>query len=552
MTTAPAPRSRPRWQLPAALLGMLLVVVLAFDIARRERTVTTAPAPAPTATADVFTAIPADTLPIAWRSWSEDSFAAARTRGVPVVALLTASWCESCILYEGALARRADVRTHLERDVVAVRADIDRRPDVNARYRDDRYALPTWIFLAPTGEVWDIADAPRPEALARLLDELVASPRAARRDPGLQALLPPPRPPSPHLDEHPARIQADLVAAWPQPNLALEATTPLLDGEALGFLVARARAGDVAARTFFLDGMRRVAALTDASCDCIEQEFEPVPGRVQRARFLDTHAMLLDHFATAWEMTHDSTFARAADGIARWTQATLFDTQAGLFRAAQGTLVMHEGRPAVTSAERAGVAGHAGALEPHAPDVYPTPGNARFAAALLHWGTLRGDGAATARAHNVLAQLQRAANPLPPHDWTREGERTAAPRHAFLRDGAELGLALLATDDEGLAAASRLANAMLEQFGAPNGGFADVTDSSRAPERMRVRMTPLADNARAAQFLIALSAASGEVRYAAAARRALEAWSLAVRSESPWAAAAFGAAVIALATTPRT
>jgi len=549
MTTDPT-HSRPRWHFPIALLGVLLVVVIGLVIARRQRPVVPAPVLQPAA--DEFTAIPPDTLPIAWNAWSEESFTAARTRGVPVVALLTASWCESCILYEGAVARRTDLRAHLERDVVAVRADIDRRPDVNARYRDDRYALPTWILLAPTGELWDIADAPQPDALVRLLDELVASPRATRPDPGLRALLPLPRPPSPHLDEHPARIQDDLLAAWPLPNLMLEATTPLLDGEALGFLAARAAAGDVPARTFFLDGMRRVAALADPSCGCIEQDFEPVPGRIQRARFLETHAMLLEQFATAWEMTRDSTFARAADGIARWTQATLFDARVGLFRAAQGTLVMHEGRPAVTSAERARVGGHAGALEPHAPDVYPSAGNARLAAALWRWGTVRGNAAATGRAHEVLAQLQRAATPWPPHDWVREGDRIVPSPDAFLRDGAELGLASLAMHPDAIPVARRLAAAMRAQFAAPNGGFTDVADSTGVPERMRVRMTPLADNARAAQFLIALAGVTGDGRDAVAARRALEVWSLAVRSESPWAAASFGSAVLALATAPRT
>ena len=154
----PTSPARLRRNFAAALIGILLVVVIGLVVARRPRPVI--PGPASTPAADPFTTIPPDTLPIAWHSWSEDSFHVARNRGVPVVALLTASWCESCILYEGALARRADVRMHLERDVVAVRADIDRRPDVNARYRDERYALPTWIFLAPTGEVWDIADAP--------------------------------------------------------------------------------------------------------------------------------------------------------------------------------------------------------------------------------------------------------------------------------------------------------------------------------------------------------------------------------------------------------
>lgn len=547
------PAARSRWKFLAALLGALLVVAIIFDIVRPQRPVKPeVPAPVGPTTADLFTSIPADTLPIAWNAWSDESFAAAHSRGVPVVVLLTASWCESCILYEGALALRSDLRARLERDVVAVRTDIDRRPDVNARYRDESYALPTWIFLTPAGEVWDLADAPRPEALARLLDELLASPRAARRDPGLQALQPPPRPASPHLAGIAARIQADLVAAWPAAGVPLDATTPLLDGEALGFLAMRAGGGDVAARTFFLDGMRRITTLVDAACGCIEQDYEPIAGRVQRARFLDTHAMLLDLYATAWEMTRDSLFARTADGIAHWTQTTLLDAPAGLFRSAQGTLVMHEGRPAVTSAERGRVIGHAGALEPHVAAIYPTPGNARLAAALLRWGSLRADPAMIERARHTLTRLQRAAAPLPPHDWTRTGDALVASPHTFLHDGAELGLAWLAADERDIAAVRRVADAMIAQYEAPNGAFADVAGDApeTAPERMRVRMTPLAGNARAAQFLIALATVTGEIRYAAAAQRALEAWSHAVRQESPWAAASFGSAVTALTTSP--
>ena len=164
-----------------------------------------------------------------------------------------------------------------------------------------------------------------------------------------------------------------------------------------------------------------------------------------RARLLGTHAMLLDHFLIVARDRGDEECAVAARRVARWLETTLYAPRAGLFRGAQGTLVVQDGRAVLTSAESARMrgGGHRAFPAPQAVGYCPTQGNARAAAALL--ASRAGSAACTTghwhdRAETSSLHVDRAR----PHGFALDAEGRAQPaKIELLADYAELGLALL-------------------------------------------------------------------------------------------------------------
>jgi hypothetical protein len=545
-------------------------------------------------TPDLFTTIPHDTLPIAWREWSNETFAAARRARLGVVALLDAAWCESGVLYAAALAADPAAHAALETRVLPVRVDVDRRPDVHERYHVGFSGFPTLVFLTPEGALWDLTDAQPPGQLVRILGEMRADPRPRREDPGiamLRASLPAPTEPrtasspappgldaaSARLAALPARIWEALRAAWPATAEPLQPDSPLLEWDALGFLRAYAEGtGSVPARQLYLDTLRRMLASPLHHADgSFVRDVEPMPGRVSRAAFLATNAVLLEHLDTASRWTRDAAFSAAADSLAGWLRTVLWDDSRRLFRGAQGTLVLRDGRPVLTLAERErlengarearGTSAHPG-LAPTPIEIFPTPGNARACVALGP----RPEGApeqARDRAA-VVHVLDALCEPVhrtghAAHDFASgPADVTAARGHPvtlrasacdFLADYAELGLALLAASRDGAGAAGRLQTAralgdtLLVRFAAPDGRFLyDVpAPGPGVPDRSRVRLAPLEENARAALFLLELSRATSRPRYREAALRVLETWSDGLDFGNPWRLAPYGIALLA-------
>ena len=85
----------------------------------------------------------------AWRAWGDEAFAEARASGRPLLLLLGAEWCRFCSALEQGVLREPDVAAALAHRFVPVRADKDRHPEVDARYR--RGGWPTLAIVAADG-----------------------------------------------------------------------------------------------------------------------------------------------------------------------------------------------------------------------------------------------------------------------------------------------------------------------------------------------------------------------------------------------------------------
>jgi uncharacterized protein YyaL (SSP411 family) len=88
---------------------------------------------------------------VRWLDWSDEAFQKARAADTPVVLHLTASWSNGCRVMEDSTYADDEVAGLLNRDYVAIRVDIDRRPDLNDRY--NLGGIPTTAFLTPGGDL---------------------------------------------------------------------------------------------------------------------------------------------------------------------------------------------------------------------------------------------------------------------------------------------------------------------------------------------------------------------------------------------------------------
>jgi uncharacterized protein YyaL (SSP411 family) len=88
---------------------------------------------------------------IDWQPWHTAAFMEAQTRRRPVLLLLEAAWAPACAEAHDTIFARPDVQEAIASTSVAVRVDVDRRPDIA-----DRYGLghwPTLLCLTPEGLV---------------------------------------------------------------------------------------------------------------------------------------------------------------------------------------------------------------------------------------------------------------------------------------------------------------------------------------------------------------------------------------------------------------
>jgi uncharacterized protein len=114
------------------------------------------------------------TLPIpstfAWLQWGPDAFTRAQAEGKPVLLSISASWCHGCAVMDAVSYGDRRVAALIVDDLVPVRVDADRRPDINDRYNLDGW--PTTVLLTPSGEMLTGTTYLPPDGLLAMLDEV--------------------------------------------------------------------------------------------------------------------------------------------------------------------------------------------------------------------------------------------------------------------------------------------------------------------------------------------------------------------------------------------
>jgi uncharacterized protein len=106
----------------------------------------------------------------AWLDWGPEAFARAGAEGKPVLLSISASWCHGCVVMDTVSYGDRRVAALIAEDLVPVRVDADRRPDVNDRYNLDGW--PTTVVLTPSGEMLTGTTYLPPDGLLAMLDEV--------------------------------------------------------------------------------------------------------------------------------------------------------------------------------------------------------------------------------------------------------------------------------------------------------------------------------------------------------------------------------------------
>ena len=111
---------------------------------------------------------------VTWQGWSADLFARAKAEKRFILLDMEAVWCHWCHVMDETTYRDAEVGDELRQRFVAIRVDIDERPDIADRYGD--WGWPATILLSPDAEeLGKFRGYLPPEKLREILAETVAS-----------------------------------------------------------------------------------------------------------------------------------------------------------------------------------------------------------------------------------------------------------------------------------------------------------------------------------------------------------------------------------------
>ncbi|MFN0205130.1 MAG: thioredoxin domain-containing protein [Planctomycetota bacterium] len=97
---------------------------------------------------------------IDWHPWGAEAFAKARELNRPVLLDIGASWCHWCHVMDSECYKNEEVARAISERYVAVRVDVDERPDVDARYQKAVLQItgvsgwPLTAFLTSAGDVY--------------------------------------------------------------------------------------------------------------------------------------------------------------------------------------------------------------------------------------------------------------------------------------------------------------------------------------------------------------------------------------------------------------
>jgi uncharacterized protein YyaL (SSP411 family) len=123
---------------------------------------------------------------VAWQGWSKETFDRARAEKRYLLVDCSAEWCHWCHVMDDTTYRDPRVLEALEQRFVAVRVDIDARPDLAERYAD--WGWPATIVLSPDAqELGKYRGYLPPERLLGIVAELdkAAVELAPAEDPGI-------------------------------------------------------------------------------------------------------------------------------------------------------------------------------------------------------------------------------------------------------------------------------------------------------------------------------------------------------------------------------
>ena len=500
---------------------------------------------------------------IDWRPWGRAAFDRAQAADKPVLLSIAAPWCYWCHVMDETTYSDPEVQALIGRSFVAVRADNDHRPDLNARYNVGGW--PTTAFLTPHGGLIGGATYLPPDQFLAMLAELAAAYRADK--PRLYTQ-------SRELWQR-RREQARRVAAGAEIESALtDRVSRIVAGAydaANGGFGSEPKFPNPAIARFILHQYRVTgepfyAAMLHKTLDGMADSamFDAVDGgffrysaaadwsQPQREKLLEDNVQLARLYLDAAIILANPRYREVAGKTINFLLNHLHDAQRQGFRGSQGA---HSDYFALDADRRAALA----AAPPADPSCYTGPG-ALTAAALIDAAWKLGRPELASIGLDVLERIDQLAQSgdfshvYPDDDNGGNPDDTgAAP--AFLSDWAGLLAGLMQAHaataeprylDRAVAVAAEMVTRFFDETG---GGFFDIEADANAVGHLQVREKPMPENMLAVQSLLRLHHATRNDDYRQICEAALSAFAAVFREQGEFAAD-FGLAVSLFANPP--
>jgi hypothetical protein len=475
---------------------------------------------------------------LTWATFSPETFARAKAEHKFVVMDGSAEWCHWCHVMEATTYHDQEVRSVLDARFIAVKVDIDSRPDLQERYGD--YGWPATILFSPDAvEIGKYRGYIAPEKFAEILKTLLATaasnvsttPRSLRSfvepggDPGRSAgfVVGASRPAvkTPLSEEHLAWIShatdVELEDYWDaqQGSWGHGQKAPL--GWDNAWMLSRAEHDDAVAKEKVLFTLDRQAKLIDpvwggiyqysASSDWDHAHFE---------KLMTFQAPALENYAVAYRLTRDPKELARAKAILGYVDRFMKGPEGGFYTTQDADLNAHDRNKPFLDGHAYYALDEKRRLARGLPRVDTNEYGRENGLAIAAYATMY----EVTRDPAVLASAEKAARRILATHATKRGgiahgpiAGSEEPKLLYLSDNAAFGwgLARLAAatagpeHDEWAAAATKIADFILAELVDESGGglFATTADPD-AVGVFAARRVPFEDNVMALRLLARL------------------------------------------------
>ena len=260
-----------------------------------------------------------DTTKVEWREWGADAFEAAARRSQPVLLALVAPWSAECREMDATTYSEPRIAANINDGFVPVRVDADRHPRVRERY--NMGGFPSTVFLTPEGGVLTGATALGVEGFRGILDSVRHTWDGKGEDAGsVPRALRNAEPPGGRVDARAEEAMVEqLLAAYDDEfgGWGTDVKFPL--PRTVEFALVRAR--DQATRS--------LEAVQTHLLDTYDGGFYRFASNrnwanARREKLADENAALLRAFAYAYRYTGEDAYRTAAERTAEYLTTTLW------------------------------------------------------------------------------------------------------------------------------------------------------------------------------------------------------------------------------------
>ncbi len=485
---------------------------------------TTTPTTTP-AEAEGPSGAPRETL--AWAELGPAAFARAKAEGRLVVIDGAAEWCHWCHVMEATSYHDPDVRKILDARYVAVKVDVDSRPDFEERY--GAWGWPATVLLTADGrELGKFKGYLEPDRFAEILRAAAQGSMADADGKGDEGGPPTPPLSTVELEAARRRIEHQLDEYWDprQGGWGTKQKAPLVWENA--WSLARARQGDATARERALLTLDRQQGILDPVWGGLCQYSTDGDWKhPHHEKLMTVQAGAIANYAEAYSLTRDPRWLKTAQLVRGFVDHFLTGQDGAFLTTMDADLNAHEpagsGKPYVTGNAYYAL-DDAGRRALGIPRIDTQAYGRENGLAIDAYVTLY---EASGDASALDAARKAAARVLATHA-TDGGGVTHGPtsddngRVLYLADNAALGFGLAhlyaATHDEAtLTAAKRIAEFLLRELhDARGGGFYGTTPDPAAVGVFAVRRKPPEHDVMAARFLARLGKLAPDPRYGGA------------------------------------